>query len=497
MGHSLIADPPTPHIDQPRNHPPGHSLIGGDGVPDGPGDTVVPMVAIRRVPACIALLALTVLAACGSASTTAAPGVDTEPATTSPTSAVRSDDAAEPAGPAIDGRHGSTSRPPTTVDEAPSTTGRRPIVPATTEPPPTSGPTAEPQVTTSAAATTTSAPQAAPVPTPAPVPSSAAPPVTAGPVDAGFSATNGAIDRLAATNPAVSVVVWRGGRPVVARASGTVLSGAPTTTASPMVVASVSKVVTGLAIARLAQDGRLDVEAPVDWSLLGLDPHPGWDRVTVRELLDHTSGMPTVRNAWFDEPGDCTGFLPTLLAAPPEPDRGRWRYSNGNYCALGRLVESITGEPLDVATRQLIFDPIGVPGAHLTTDGQLPGDVQYGLGDPELAAKGVARLSRLGGAGTLIVANDSLAAMLDAMTPADWATLRWPGMFVDQYGIGHTGTVDGAKACLWRMESGNTVLAATIAGTSPDSGGGLCDRLVPAIATDLGAPAPVPDRSPP
>lgn len=314
--------------------------------------------------------------------------------------------------------------------------------------------------------------------------------------DPSFAATHAAIDRLAATNPAVSVVVRRGGRPVVVRASGPTIAGAPATTASPMVVASVSKVVTGLAIARLEQQGRLDIGAPVDWSLLGIDPHPAWDTVTIRELLDHTSGMPTVRNSWFDEPGTCASYLPSLLTAPPHADRGRWRYSNGNYCALGLLVGAITGAPLDDAVRTLVFDPIGVAGAHLTTDGQQPGDVQYGIGDPELMATGVGRLSRLGGAGSLIVSSDSLAMMLDTMSDADWATLRWPGMFVDQYGIGHTGTVDGTRSCLWRLEGGNTVLAATVAGSTPDSGGGVCDRLLPAIATDLGAPAPEPDRTP-
>ena len=281
------------------------------------------------------------------------------------------------------------------------------------------------------------------------------------------------------------------------RASGPTIAGAPATTASPMVVASLSKVVTGLAVARLSQQGRLEVGDPVDWSLLGIDPHPSWDDVTVRELLDHTSGMPTVRSTWFDEPGTCASYLPALLSSPPRAERGRWHYSNGNYCALGLLVEAITGDPLDVATRTLIFDPIGVPGVHLTTDGQLPGDVQYGIGDAELAAAGVARLSRLGGAGSLIVSSDSLAMMFDTMTEVDWAMLHWPGMFVDQYGIGHTGTVDGARACLWQMEGGNTVLAATVAGSTPDSGGRLCDRLIPAIATDLGAPAPLPDRTPP
>ncbi len=446
------------------------------------------VLARRLLPTLIALAAGS--AACAGGSTTAAPGVESV-ATSSP-----ADDAAE------DAASAPTSRPPRTSGATVATTttsaAPRPVVPATTTTATSLAPTSAPTTVGDGAAPSGSGPSdTAPVSTPVSTPLPAPGPASMATPDPSFAATHAAIDRLAATNPALSVVVRRGGEPVVVRATGTTIGGAPATTASPMVVASVSKVVTALAVARLDQQDRLDVGAPVDWSLLGFDPHPGWDTVTVRELLDHTSGMPTVRASWFDQPGDCASFLPSLLVEPPQDDRGRWRYSNGNYCALGLLVEAITGRPLDDATAQLVFDPIGVPGAHLSTGGQLPGDVQYGIGDPVLAAKGVDRLSRLGGAGSLIVANDSLAAMVDTMTAQDWAVLRWPGMFIDQYGIGHTGTVDGAKACVWQMESGNTVLAATVGGKTPSTGGGVCDVLVPAIATDLGAPAPTPDRTPP
>ncbi len=107
-----------------------------------------------------------------------------------------------------------------------------------------------------------------------------------------------------------------------------------------------------------------------------------------------------------------------------------------------------TGLPLDAAAQALLFDPVGSTGAHLTTDGQLPSDIGYRLG--------VERLSRLGGAGNFIVSTDDLTTVLAELTDSDLDVLRWPGVIVDQYGWGHTGSVQGAVACAWVLEGGRT-----------------------------------------
>ena len=280
----------------------------------------------------------------------------------------------------------------------------------------------------------------------------------------------------------------RDGRSVLQRAWGATIDGAPATADSPMVVASVGKLLTALMIARLDETGSIDVDAPMPWADIGTPAHPGWSDVTVRELLAHTSGMAVVRRDWFDGGLDCAAFLPFLLDRPPTSTRGDWTYSNGNYCALGLLVEQVTGLPLDAAAQALLFDPVGATGVHLTTDGQRPTDVGYRLG--------VERLSRLGGAGTFVVSTDDLAAVLAALTPADRRVLTWPGVIVDQYGWGHTGSVDGAVSCAWVLEGGRTVVAATVAGGTPATGGDVCDRVVPALAEDLGVGQGPPRRTP-
>ncbi len=307
--------------------------------------------------------------------------------------------------------------------------------------------------------------------------------------DPALRATNAAFDTLAAANSAATLTVRRDGRTVLARASGVTLDGADATSDSPMVVASVSKLLTALLVARLDDAGFIDVDAPTPWAVTGLTPDPAWNTVTPRELLTHTSGMPVARPKWFERTGDCRSFLPTLVATPPQPHRGRWTYSNGNYCALGLVVEGLTGVPLDVAAQTILLEPLGISGVHLTTGGQLPSDVGYALG--------VDRLDRLGGAGSFIVSTDDLAAVIGATTAPDREVLTWPGIFVDQYGWGHTGSVDGAVSCVWTMELDRTVIAATVAGTRPNTGGAVCDLLLPAVAADLGiAVSGRPDRSP-
>lgn len=238
----------------------------------------------------------------------------------------------------------------------------------------------------------------------------------------------------------------------------------------------------------LVERGDLDVSAPVPWDRMFVPHDPAWDDVTVRELLDHTGGMPKMQDSWFNEPGSCAIPLTAALASPPRPTRGRWTYSNGNYCALGLVIEAITGRRRDAAARALVFAPIGVKGPHLTTARPAPTDGPYVLG--------VARLERLGGAGTWMASTDAIAQMLDRVTADDMKTLQYPGIMADQYGWGHTGSVDGAKSCAWVMENGRTVVVATISGNKPLTGGKVCDLVVPAIAADLGFGAGMPVRLP-
>ena len=337
---------------------------------------------------------------------------------------------------------------------------------ARADPPTTTAPTAPitavattSTTTTSAAPTTTS-----PATTSTVSPTSTAPSTTTSsstiPVaaPAEYDTLTVAAFGLITDNAAVSVSVHRPGTAPWGLAAGWRNDGEPTTTDTPFVVASVSKLVTALSIARLVERGDVAVTDRVPWDEMGIAHDPAWDDVTVRELLDHTSGMPINRKSWLDDPGPCSVPLAEAMALPPEATRGEWTYSNGNYCALGLLVEHLTAESLDAAAYELVFDPADIAGPYLSTDGTHRDAAPY--------VKGLARLERLGGAGTWLMSTDDLVTMLDHVTTDDLQVLRSPGIVEDQYGWGHTGTLDGAKACAWVLHDGTTV-AAVVSGPRP------------------------------
>lgn len=362
----------------------------------------------------------------------------------------------------------------------------------------TTAATPDSATTTTAAGTGVTAPEltVAQLPALAPVvPTSSSPPPPPASIDAPAAIASGqlpqldaAFSRLLQGNYAVSTTVIRDGVIVYRRAGGRAVGGGQLTTASPMVLASVSKLVTALSIARLVEGGVVALDDPVPWSAMGVITAPGWDSVTVRELITHTAGMPTARDSWFNLPGPCTIPLQAAMSAAPRATRGTWRYSNGDYCALGLLIEHLTGSRFDDAARALVFEPLHLAGEHLTTDTPRPMDGPY--------PRGLTQLDRLGGAGTWMASTDEIAQMVATITPQDRQALAFPGVFTDQYGWGHTGTVDGAKACAWRLEDDRTTVVAVVGGNRPGSGGELCDRVVPALAADLGITLGKPERYP-
>lgn len=148
-------------------------------------------------------------------------------------------------------------------------------------------------------------------------------------------------------------------------------SGALMTPATLVELASVSKPLTALAIARLHAEGRLDLEEPVRRYLpeFRVD-HPDSDRITVRHLVEHTSGL--VRADDYRVPccgrpgeGDLALALRELHPARPRYRPGeRFRYANSNYVILAALVERVSGQRFPQYLREQVFRPLGM---HRTT----------------------------------------------------------------------------------------------------------------------------------
>jgi CubicO group peptidase (beta-lactamase class C family) len=160
--------------------------------------------------------------------------------------------------------------------------------------------------------------------------------------------------------PGLAIAVVDGGRTIMARGYGTAdSSGRAVTAQTPFVLASVSKPVTATAVMQLVDAGRVRLDSPVQRYLpeFRVADLAASARITVRELLTHTSGLPA--SGCERDASTLRAFVASLrqvaLDAPPG---SRFIYCSGNYNVLGRLVERVSGEPFGRYVRQHIFGPL-------------------------------------------------------------------------------------------------------------------------------------------
>ncbi len=172
----------------------------------------------------------------------------------------------------------------------------------------------------------------------------------------------------------LSVGVVENGRITFLAGYGETLAGSgdKVTPATVFRWASVSKGVAGTMVAKLAEQGKLDLEAPVARysSTLKL-PEGNEYRATVADVLSHRLGL--YRNAYDNklEEGQDPAFLRRTLAqlnaicAPGQC----WSYQNVAYDASSEIVANVTGRSYAAAVKEQLFDPIGMSSASVTRDG--------------------------------------------------------------------------------------------------------------------------------
>jgi CubicO group peptidase (beta-lactamase class C family) len=151
------------------------------------------------------------------------------------------------------------------------------------------------------------------------------------------------------------------------------LDGPPVSASTLFGAASMSKPVTAMAVLRLVQEGKIDLDVDVNtylksWKIPANEytkNHP----VTVRELLSHTSGIGTHNGAIYDPDKGVPSMLEILEGKPPattppvrvesEPGK-KYAYANGGYLILELLITDLTGKPFAQAMRELVLEPIGM-----------------------------------------------------------------------------------------------------------------------------------------
>lgn len=135
-------------------------------------------------------------------------------------------------------------------------------------------------------------------------------------------------------------------------------------------IGSNTKTFTAVVVLQLVQEGKLELDAPVERYLPNLVRGDGIDgrAITLRQLLNHTSGLPNYTNFlaegllpyqhWYAEPRTLLdlGLEQRALHAPG----AGFNYSNTNYLVLGLIVEKVTHRPIGEQITQRVIKPLNL-----------------------------------------------------------------------------------------------------------------------------------------
>lgn len=202
---------------------------------------------------------------------------------------------------------------------------------------------------------------------------------------------------------------------------------------SVFIVASISKPITTLAVMRLVDQGRLRLDDPVAKYL------PGFTgdfraRITIRNLLTHTSGLPD-NIALRRRHAPLTDFAAEALQTPLLFAPGTQQsYSSMGILLAATIVERVSGQPLDAFLHQEVFAPLGMTHSSM------------GLGSRRIADTVQCDLPAHG---DLI--------MTDADRSWDWNSPYWRALGSPWGGL-HTTTGDIALALQAMLDAGRPVL---------------------------------------
>lgn len=155
----------------------------------------------------------------------------------------------------------------------------------------------------------------------------------------------------------------------------------------PVRVASITKTAVATAVLRLAEAGEIGLDDPIDDYLPGVLEEHG--EVTVRQLLNHTSGLPdyttplfadveSVRAAQtqvFTDTDHVTAALQQEWLAEPGTE---FHYSNTNYAVLGMLIAETSGQSPATFIQAEVFEPAGMTSTSFPEGPEMPEDTLRG-----------------------------------------------------------------------------------------------------------------------
>lgn len=157
--------------------------------------------------------------------------------------------------------------------------------------------------------------------------------------------------------------VWRGSAGV-----HDLVSGRPADPAGRFRAGSVTKVFTAAVVLQLAGEGRIGLDRPVRHYLPDLIPAT-YGKVTVRQLLNHTSGLPSVDPGngdtvedWYEHRFDLTDpaevVRETTAHRPDFAPGTQQHYANIGYTVAGLLIERVTGDTYASQVSRRVLEPL-------------------------------------------------------------------------------------------------------------------------------------------
>lgn len=172
---------------------------------------------------------------------------------------------------------------------------------------------------------------------------------------------NSLLDKARASWPVVGAaacLVGRDGeRRVALSGYADAASGRPVTGRTTFQIGSISKSFTGLVLMQLAEQGKVDLAAPVTDYLPWFAVRSRFEPIALRHLLHHTSGLIAGSDALPDALAQAYSLRATETGSAPG---SFFHYSNVGYALLGLVIERVTGRTLEDVTTETLLGPLGM-----------------------------------------------------------------------------------------------------------------------------------------
>ncbi len=174
--------------------------------------------------------------------------------------------------------------------------------------------------------------------------------------------------------PGLALGIIKDGQIAYLQGYGSAGGNQPVKAETPFITGSLSKSFTALAAMQLAEEGKLELDAPVreylPWFTLQGDYDPG--KITVRHLLVQTSGIPNLAGvSTVAESSDLSleEEVKNLSSEQLENQPGEvYVYSNANYLVLGLIIDEVAENGYREHMRENIFDPLGMNNSFLSKE---------------------------------------------------------------------------------------------------------------------------------